>query len=108
MISEIQILRKKFKIKYSMKSHDEKITYYIWWKFLPGTNIDIDWPAGYVGGVGIYSADPNEHFRPWLEKNVGRQYLDWDWKMGATNDKITIKFRIGKKAMATAFLLVFR
>ena len=24
-------------------------------------------------------ADPNEHYRPWIEANVGRQSVDWDW-----------------------------
>jgi len=25
--------------------------------------------------------EPNEHYRPWMEKNIGRQGIDWDWAL---------------------------
>lgn len=26
-------------------------------------------------------AEPNEHYRPWLEANIGQQGVDWDWEI---------------------------
>jgi hypothetical protein len=72
---------------------------HLWWRFMPGTKIVVTWPMGYTEidhlGTQILSSDPNDHYRPWLEKHVGRQHLDWDWKI--RDDQLIIKFRIGKK-----------
>jgi hypothetical protein len=84
----------------------------LWWRFMPGVIINVKWPAATrikVGpshregwsGVGEYfeyvdSADPNDHYRPWLEKYVGKQGWDWNWGMGgmdATDNRLTIKIR---------------
>ena len=61
------------------------------------------------------SADPNDHFRPWLEQNVGRQGWDWDWRISditADNgqgtigvDTLDIKSRWGREQYATMFIL---
>jgi hypothetical protein len=92
----------------------------IWWKYVPGTIITVKWPVGWAvvdddgqgGQTSVESADPNDHFRPWLEKNVGRQKWDWDWRLGdiaARNfdgsvvgfDTVKIKFRKSKARFAT-------
>ena len=99
----------------------------MWWRFMPGTEIKVRWPVGQVvidedmpqwdWTIGpskyvIDSADPNDHYRPWLERNVGRQGWDWNWRLGpmaATNDTGTvigfdslfIKFRRGRDRYAT-------
>jgi len=83
----------------------------IWWRFMPGTTVSVRWPVGQIrvgpshregwSGVGEYfeylhSADPNDHYRPWLEQNVGRQGWDWNWGMAdrdATDNRLTIKIR---------------
>ena len=85
----------------------------LWWRFMPGVIIKVKWPAGNItvdesdprwdwslgaslqGGV---SADPNDHYRPWLEQHVGRQGWDWDWgisitKNDAADNTLTIKIR---------------
>lgn len=49
------------------------------------------------------SADPNDFYRAWLEKNVGKYGIDWGWTVGA-NDNLHIFFKDSKKA--TLFLLV--
>lgn len=86
---------------------------------MPGTIITVKWPVGWAvlhddgnGGItSVESADPNDHYRPWLEKNVGRQKWDWDWRIGdvvASNDDgsvagfdtIQIKFRKSKTDFA--------
>ncbi len=91
----------------------------LWWRFVPGTVINVRWPVGQIkvgpghrqgwSGVGEYyewveSADPNDHYRPFLEKYVGRQGWDWDWGMAdrdATDNRLTIKIRRKHNRYAT-------
>ena len=61
----------------------------IWWKWVPGVVITVKWPYGLVpvfdspfNGIMIPSADPNDHYRPWLESFIGKQGSDWDWRIG--------------------------
>ena len=91
-----------------------------WWRFVPGVVINVKWPAGNIivndqdprwidlgGAVWVdlgYSADPNDHYRWWLEKYVGKQGWDWSWGMAdmdATNNRLTIKIRRSKAQYAT-------
>lgn len=83
----------------------------LWWRFMPGVVVNVAWPNGQVkvgpshrdgySGYGpefeyVDSADPNDHYRPWMEANVGRQGWDWDWGMAdrdATDNRLTIKIR---------------
>jgi hypothetical protein len=91
----------------------------LWWRFVPGVVISVRWPRGQVrvgpshregwSGMGEYfeyidSADPNDHYRPWLEQHVGRQGWDWNWGMvdqDATRDRLTIKIRWPHAGQAT-------
>lgn len=91
----------------------------LWWKLVPGTSIKLPWPSGNIvvdhldprwqdmgGAVWVdlgFSADPNDHYRWWFEKHVGRQGWDWDWTMMNTDvmeNKLTVKFRRGKEKYA--------
>lgn len=76
----------------------------LWWRFMPGVVINVAWPTGEIrieqdpSGIWDYrrSADPNDFYRPWLEKNVGKQGWDWNWGMGgndASENRLTIKIR---------------
>ena len=83
----------------------------LWWRFMPGVTINVKWPKGEIKvgpshrlgwiGIGDYfeyvdSADPNDHYRPWLEEHVGKQGWDWNWGMAdtdATENRLTIKIR---------------
>lgn len=83
----------------------------LWWRFVPGVVINVRWPAGKIvvdhddprwdwtlGAVRqeFESADPNDHYRPWMEAHVGRQGWDWNWGMAnrdATDNRLTIKIR---------------
>ena len=97
----------------------------IWWRLMPGTIIKVKWPTGNIvvnhedprwrdmgGGVWVdlgFSSDPNDHYRPWMEANVGKQGWDWDWSLidkDIRENTITIKFRKGKEnyAMMAALL----
>ncbi len=96
----------------------------LWWRFVPGTVINVRWPVGDVEidesmpqwdwTIGppkykIESADPNDHYRPFLEKYVGKQGWDWDWGMAdrdATDNRLTIKIR--RKHARYATLLAMR
>lgn len=76
---------------------------YVWWKLMPGYCITVKWPVGMVEFTDYESPDPNDHYRPWLEENVGKQGWDWDWEMtnnDITTNSLTIKFRLGKKSYA--------
>lgn len=83
----------------------------LWWRFMPGVVINVAWPKGPIkvgpshrdgwSGYGpefeyVDSADPNDHYRPWMEQHVGKQGWDWDWGMAdsdATLNRLTIKIR---------------
>lgn len=92
----------------------------LWWQYMPGVKIEVKWPRGNVvvdhndprwidlgGAVWVdlgFSANPNDHYRLWLEQNVGRQGWDWDWSLennNAAEDRLTIKIRRGKSKYAT-------
>ncbi len=92
----------------------------LWWRFMPGVIINVKWPRGNIvvndqdprwvdwgGAVWVdlgFSADPNEHYRWYLEKHVGRQKWDWDWGMAnndVTQDRLTIKIRRSKAKYAS-------
>lgn len=106
----------------------------MWWKLVPGVNITLPWPRGPVevgpnhrlwDGVMsgelrqvVESADPNDHYRPWLEKHVGRQYWDWDWQWAQASyypgrygarvlhDSVLIKVRRRYRAQAAEMKLM--
>jgi hypothetical protein len=83
----------------------------LWWRFVPGVVINVAWPMGQIkvgpghrhgwSGCGpefeyVDSADPNDHYRPWMEQHVGRQGWDWNWGMAnrdASDNRLTIKIR---------------
>lgn len=79
----------------------------MWWRWMPGVIAEVKWPRGWVvlheaedgSKVSTESADPNDHYRPWLEKNIGKQGRDWDWKLGqvptdnTAQDTLLIKVR---------------
>jgi len=76
----------------------------IWWRFMPGVIINVKWPVGWAilhegpdgDQTAVESADPNDHYRPWMEKHIGKQGWDWDWGMAdrdATDNRLTIKIR---------------
>lgn len=92
----------------------------LWWRFMPGTIIKVKWPVGEIrikhqSALGIIwenisSADPNAHYRPYLETNVGRQGWDWDWTMmdsDCRDNTLTIKFRKGKESWASLVALMW-
>jgi hypothetical protein len=88
----------------------------LWWQFMPGVVINVRWPVGEIrikqeeSNIWDYvrSADPNDHYRPWLEKNVGKQGRDWNWGMAnndASENRLTIKIRKSKSNYAVIALL---
>jgi hypothetical protein len=51
--------------------------------------------------------EPNEHYRPWLEKNTGAQGIEWNWAIYEHNiDLLEIKF--ANKENATLFELTWK
>lgn len=91
---------------------------YIWWRWAPGVTVTVKWPTGWTEqddlGNQTQSSDPNDHYRPWLEKNVGKQGRDWDWRIGSVNsneiletDTLLIKVRLGKAKFASHMALMW-
>lgn len=88
-----------------------KVLEYLWWRFMPGTIITVKWPRtewivlhddGDGGITATLTCDPNHHYRPWLEKNVGKQGIDWNWRIASvTGETVSIKFRKGKDKWAS-------
>lgn len=81
----------------------------IWWSLMPGKTVSLKWPKGWTrvdeNGYSCESADPNDHWRPWLEQNVGRQNWDWGWRANLSQDSVDVKFRRGYYDKMTLFLL---
>lgn len=99
----------------------------LWWRFVPGVVIKVRWPKGMItagpgpedplwydlGGaayITFESADPNDHYRPTMEKLVGRQGWDWDWQMldnDVAENKLSIKIRRRHQEQALALALIW-
>ncbi len=109
--SDLAIFKARMPFRFKMHS----LTNRLWWKF-PGNSVIVKWPTGYLDDVKnpcseieIYSADPNEFYRPWLETNVGKQGFDWDWRIDSiTGNNLEIKFRMGKGKEASLFTLIYK
>ena len=95
----------------------------LWWRFMPGDFYKLNWPTGRITVDDkdprwdwtlsatlqeFYSADPNDHYRPWIEQYVGRQGWDWDWMMlgnDCADNTLTLKVRRGKEQEILLVLL---
>jgi hypothetical protein len=96
---------------YEIRKQAGNIAEWIFWRYGRGPSITVQWPVGPVevpngdnAGVLTESADPNDHYRPYLEKNVGKQNRDWVWGLrdnNAAENRLTIKFRKSKAKWAT-------
>ena len=118
------IEQKKLMAMYEINKHADSLSEWLFWKYGRGPTVTVKWPVGWVvlhvfpdgSQTSAESADPNDHYRPWLEKNVGKQNRDWMWKIGPTAadngfgtrgyDTLLIKFRKSKAkwAMMAAIL----
>ena len=97
---------------FEINKHADSLKEWLFWKYGSGPTITVKWPVGWVvlhvfpdgSQTSAESADPNDHYRPWMEKNVGRQNRDWIWGMRGNNaaeNRLTIKFRKSKAKWAT-------
>jgi hypothetical protein len=102
-------------IKFYMKETQGFIEY-LWWKLVPGTTTVVPWPQekwltihdDIYGKVDVQTNDPNHHYRPYLEKNVGKQGIDWNWKISSfSGDLLAIKFRKGKEKWASIITIMW-
>ena len=64
-------------------------------------SIIVVWPNGWTEpdclGNSIQSSDPNDHLRPYLEKNIGHQIIDWDWHPIVMFGDSYVKIHLNKK-----------
>lgn len=105
-----------------MRNYHNIFTYFlssIFWYLVPTVEFKVKWPVGEIvvgpddpgwdwalGATyqSYMSADPNDHYRPWLEKNVGKQSLHWDWRLinsDALANRLTLRVRRDKAKYAT-------
>jgi hypothetical protein len=79
----------------------------LWWRFMPGAVIHVRWPGGHdhwFEGDGAHAV--NEHYRPELERRVGRQGIHWNW--GVSEDHtLAIKIIKTKAAHASLFAIMW-
>ena len=100
-------------LQWDMLVKPKRLIESVWWRWMPGVTFTVKWPRGVIvagpgpedprwhdwGGaayITFESADPNDHYRPWMEKNVGRQGWDWNWGLhdnNAAENRLTIKIR---------------
>ena len=103
----------------------------IYWRLVDYIEIDVKWPSGKIvvdhndprwadlGGavwIGFESADPNDHYRPFLEQRIGRQGWDWDWRLawhgrnietGEQSGRLTIRMRRKHEIYASHIALMW-
>jgi len=102
-------------VKLEMQCTPRSVWHDLWWRFMPGVEVVVKWPngvAGWIIGEGgqtaMESADPNDHYRPYLEKHVGIQSWDWDWRIDNTaTDTLRIKIRRKHRKYATILALMW-
>lgn len=106
--------QKKLMAMFEINKHADSLSEWLFWKYGKGPTITVRWPVGPIEEAdpvdGTISADPNDHYRPWLEKNVGKQNRDWVWGLrdnNAAENRLTIKFRKSKAKWATAAFLLW-
>lgn len=86
-----------------------------WWRWMPGETITVKWPVPWEvvsylpdgSKVTTLTADPNDLYRPWLEKNVGKQRWDWNWALRTVDNRLTIKVRKKHAKCATYMGLIW-
>lgn len=73
----------------------------IWWEYIPGYQFDLQFTPG---------LHPNIDFRPWIETQVGEQYVDWDWRLGPADKlpSLEVKFRKGKTDHALVAMMMWK
>jgi len=90
----------------------------LWWNYAPTITIEVKWPVGWVtvqentvfnDKIDVQSADPNDHYRPTLERMVGKQKMHWDWRVADNGhaDKLTIKILKSKQVEATYLAMLW-
>lgn len=106
--------QKKLMAMFEINKHADSLSEWLFWKYGKGPTVTVKWPVGPIEEAdpvdGTISADPNDHYRPYLEKNVGRQNRDWVWGLrdnNAAENRLTIKFRKSKAKWATAAFLLW-
>ncbi|CAB4130025.1 hypothetical protein UFOVP116_232 [uncultured Caudovirales phage] len=93
----------------SVKSAMNDFVETMWWRFLPGTVINVRWPAQVEvqlprhPQITCVTTDPNDIYRPHLETYCGKQLVDWHWR--TNGESLDIKFRPGKSRWATLFAI---
>jgi hypothetical protein len=102
-------------MKLEMQCNPRSVWHDLWWRLCPGEEIVVKWPNGpvikeftdqYKTDDQLLSADPNDHYRPYLTKHVGRQGIDWDWRIDNTaTDTLRIKIRQRHRAWAAYFAI---
>jgi hypothetical protein len=82
----------------------------IYWRLVNYIELDVKWPSGVIAvspdhpgwydcgatWVEIKSADPNDHYRPFMEQWIGQQGWDWDWDLVFHGRNIETQEQVGR------------
>ncbi len=76
-LKSYKLEKQKHMAKFEIHKRTLNVFNILWWKYMPGTIITVKWPNGpmiqehmdqYKTDEELLSADPNDHYRPYLEK----------------------------------------
>jgi hypothetical protein len=104
---EIQLSGPRSRLGRGIKSISEElhsVYQMVYWRFNTGAIVDVKWPGPSVtyGSFTFGTNDPNEHYRPWLEENVGKQGRDWDWTNWSGTENFEIRIVVSKRKASLA------
>jgi len=97
-----------------LERHENTLWHRLWWEFCKGPTVIVNVPNDTsFEDQSILPHDIYFFYKPWLDKNVGKQGLDWDWRSGPTRIfvppllryDIVIKVRESKKELASLIAL---
>lgn len=88
-----------YKTRFRVPTLNDVRSFFLW-KFNSGPTVRVLWPTN-------PSSDPNEAYRPWLQENVGRQFIDWDWT-GCFDQIDTISIKLHKKHATLASVIALK
>jgi hypothetical protein len=100
-------------LRYYWNVYVSRLPENIYFNLPMGLKIRTEWPTLIVYALpgpdgirrGVTSSDPNEIWRGWLEENVGRQGIFWQWRIAYDAVDI-IEIKILKRKEAVMFQLM--
>ncbi len=75
------------------------------WSNMHGALVEVNYPLPETISLSASMRNLDQHYRPYLEKYVGQQSVDWDWSL--TGVDILIKLHESKNKYASILKLMW-